>query len=53
MPQRTCEQGCNGCEECTDYGDDLMECERCHGDGMDPWADYMLPCPVCQGEQRP
>ncbi len=29
------------------------ECERCHGDGMDPWFDYLLPCPYCQGEQRP
>ena len=29
------------------------ECERCRGDGMDPWCDYLLPCPACQGEQRP
>ena len=21
-PERTCEQGCNGCEECTDYEND-------------------------------
>jgi hypothetical protein len=28
-------------------------CDRCHGDGADPWTDYMLPCPACQGEQRP
>ena len=34
-----------------DY-DDLLECQRCHGDGMDPWNDYLLPCPACQGEQR-
>lgn len=37
--------------------DDWLEpdfvCDRCHGDGMDPWCDYMLPCPACQGEQRP
>jgi hypothetical protein len=28
-----------------------VECPRCHGDGRDPWNDYLLPCPVCQGEQ--
>lgn len=28
-------------------------CDRCHGDGADPWCDYLLPCPACQGEQRP
>jgi len=49
--ERTCEQGCNGCDECTDY-DDESKCERCHGDGMDPWNDYLLPCPLCQGEQH-
>ena len=27
-------------------------CTRCHGDGMDPWNDYLLPCPECQGEQQ-
>jgi hypothetical protein len=27
------------------------ECPRCHGDGMDPMNDYLLPCPLCQGEQ--
>lgn len=32
-----------------EYDDD--ECQRCHGDGMDPWNDYLLPCPLCQGEQ--
>lgn len=47
---RTCEQGCNGCDDCTDYeGDD--ECARCHGDGMDPWNDYLLPCPECGGRE--
>lgn len=51
--ERTCEQGCNGCDDCTDYEEDDMECERCHGDGMDPWNDYLLPCPICQGEQNP
>ena len=29
------------------------ECPRCHGDGMDPMTDYLLPCPLCQSEQRP
>ena len=45
-------------ERCPHYVDDREEpfepeCERCHGDGMDPWNDYLLPCPLCQGEQRP
>ena len=31
---------------------DEPECSRCHGDGMDPWSDYLLPCPMCMGEQR-
>ena len=26
------------------------ECQQCHGDGMDPWSDYMLPCPLCEGD---
>jgi DnaJ-class molecular chaperone len=33
--------------------DDDDECPRCHGDGMDPWNDHLLPCPLCQGEQTP
>jgi len=36
-----------------DYDYDEPECERCQGDGRDPWCDYLLPCPLCQGEQRP
>lgn len=48
---RSCEQGCNGCDECTDYEDEA-ECSRCHGDGMDPWNDYMLPCPTCGGRAQ-
>lgn len=42
-----------------EYGDDdWLEddgawCDRCQGDGMDPQCDYLLPCPACQGEQRP
>lgn len=31
---------------------DDWECDRCHGDGMDPWCDYLMPCPACQGEQH-
>jgi hypothetical protein len=27
-------------------------CDRCGGDTMDPYTDYLLPCPVCMGEQR-
>ena len=34
-----------------DEADD--ECSHCLGDGMDPWNDWLLPCPLCQGEQRP
>lgn len=35
-----------------DYGyDDEESCELCHGDGRDPYTDYLLPCPHCQGEQ--
>lgn len=33
--------------------DDEPECPRCGGDGRDPWCDYLMPCPECQGEQRP
>ena len=28
-------------------------CPHCSGDGMDPMTDYLLPCWLCQGEQRP
>ena len=37
-------------DDCVDYDDDT--CPRCCGDGMDPQTDYMLPCPLCQSEQR-
>lgn len=45
------------CQDERDDDDDRDEwpdpvCERCRGDGMDPWIDYLLPCPDCQGEQR-
>lgn len=36
-----------------DYGEEELDCPQCWGDGRDPDADYLLPCPVCQGEQRP
>ncbi|MFA5386828.1 MAG: hypothetical protein WC322_00315 [Candidatus Paceibacterota bacterium] len=46
-----CEDGCNGCDACTDYEDfEDHECPRCHGDGRDPWSDYLLPCPECSAE---
>jgi DnaJ-class molecular chaperone len=28
-------------------------CQHCKGDGRDPYTDYLMPCPVCQGEQTP
>lgn len=31
--------------------DDTPQCPRCHGDGMDPWTDYALPCPECGGRE--
>jgi len=31
-----------------DFDDDEEECPRCHGDGMDPLTDFLLPCPMCQ-----
>ena len=30
-------------------GDEEVPCLNCHGDGMDPWNDYLTSCPVCQG----
>ncbi len=37
-----------------EYDEDAPDedCQNCHGDGMDPWMDYLMPCPVCQGEQQ-
>lgn len=41
-------------EQDDDYeGSEDPECHWCRGDGMDPYTDYLLPCPHCQGEQRP
>ena len=31
---------------------DEPECPRCHDDGCDPLTDYLMPCPLCQGEQQ-
>jgi len=39
--------------EYEDEYDEEPECPRCEGDGRDPLSDYLLPCPLCQGEQRP
>lgn len=33
--------------------DDEPACDHCHGNGTDPMCDHLLPCPACQGEQRP
>lgn len=34
-----------------DDGDDVdRTCSYCHGTGGDPWNDYILPCPKCDGE---
>lgn len=38
--------------EDSDYDDDEPECPRCHGDGMDPWNDYLLTCPLCLGDAK-
>lgn len=46
-------QRCAACGEVFDLDDHADEeddeCERCRGDGRDPWNDYLLPCPACQG----
>ena len=28
----------------------MTECPHCHGDGRDPYNDYLLPGPECGGE---
>ncbi len=30
-----------------DSEDDGPICRYCGGSGMDPWSDYVLPCPEC------
>lgn len=53
---RPCEQGCNGCDYCTDYEDDdpwnqpAATCQHCSGTGGDPWNDGITPCEHCDGE---
>ena len=32
-----------------DWLDDEPTCDRCRGDTMDPWCEYLLPCPAFQG----
>jgi hypothetical protein len=49
LGERTCEQGCNGCDDCTDYDDGDYVCPCCDGDGRDPMTDYVLECPLCGG----
>jgi hypothetical protein len=51
---------CESSESTEEFGgkwtgseEDDAECPRCQGDGMDPQNDYLLPCPLCQGEQQP
>ena len=36
-----------------DYDDADGLCPHCDGDGRDPCADFLLPCPYCQAEQQP
>jgi len=46
----------NGWTDDDDFMGDPDEydiCQHCLDDGMDPDCDYLLPCPVCQGEQQP
>lgn len=52
---RTCAQGCNGCDDCTDYWDDDgperdLTCTHCSGTGGDLWNDGITPCEHCDGE---
>lgn len=55
MSERTCSQGCAGCDDCIDDDDTdadcLQPCPRCNGDGRDPLTDYLLPCPLCLGDR--
>lgn len=30
----------------------MIDCPYCHGDGGDPYNDYVLPCPECGGTGR-
>lgn len=35
------------------WQEDEPECPNCHGDGMDPWNDYLFECPLCMGGRLP
>lgn len=48
--QEMCEEAMGDPDE---YDEEELDCPQCWGDGRDPDAGYLLPCPVCQGEQRP
>lgn len=52
LADRDAEQELLGDPDEYDEEEDLG-CPQCWGDGRDPDADYLLPCPVCQGEQQP
>ena len=49
-----CENGCNGCDDCTDYdyGEPDDDCTYCRGDGRDRYSDYMMVCPMCDGSGK-
>jgi hypothetical protein len=60
--ERTCEQGCNGCDECID-DDDAPECEHCCGKGWNwEWMaisghyeggeSVRVDCDRCEGAGR-
>jgi hypothetical protein len=54
-PQRALPASMNAtCTEDTalpdDISDELEECPYCGGDGGDPFSDYALACPLCEGE---
>lgn len=44
---QSCEPGCTD-DDGQDPAD--MACPECAGTGGDPWNDYILPCPRCDGE---
>lgn len=35
-----------------EYWDDDDICPECLGTGVDKYTDGLMPCPLCQGEQR-
>lgn len=38
-------------EDLRGWLDDDPKCHHCGGDGNDPYTDYALPCPQCEGGQ--